>query len=81
VYVLDQSDRVSRSSPSLYDWLVERVDTSTGRTSTVATVTLPEFWNGPNGTQQPDAVIADGTLFLIAIPGSGAPGFLEEVRW
>jgi hypothetical protein len=81
VYVLDEADVVSKSSPGLYDWLVERVDTSTGGTSRVATMTLPQFWNGPDGTQQPDAILADRTLFILATQGDGAPTFVEEAQW
>ena len=58
-------------SPQEVGWLVERVNTSTGATSTVATVTLPEFWNGPDGTEQPDAVIIGETLFVLADQGGG----------
>jgi hypothetical protein len=81
VYVLEEPHVVWTGSPQMEKWLLERVDPSTGGTSTVATVTLPEFWNGPHGTQQPDAVITAGTLFVLADQGSGAPALLEEVRW
>jgi hypothetical protein len=81
VYVIEEPHVVWTGSPRLTTWLVERLDTSTGETSMVATVTLPEFWNGPDGTQQPDAIITDETLFVLADQGAGAPAVLEEVRW
>jgi hypothetical protein len=81
VYVLDEVNVVSTSSPGLYDWPVERVNTQTGETSTVATVTLPKFWNGPDGTRQPDAILAGKTLFILATQGDGAPTFVEEAQW
>jgi hypothetical protein len=81
VYVLEEPHVVWTGSPQLEGWLVERVDTSTGAISTIATVTLPEFWDGPDGTQQPDAVITNETLFVLADQGDGAPVTLEEVRW
>jgi hypothetical protein len=82
VYVLDEPDIASRNPPPRSNWRVERVDTSTGATPTVAVVTLPEFWDCPNGTGQPDAVIADGTLLLLAsTDGATAPVTVEEARW
>jgi hypothetical protein len=81
VYVLEEPHMPAPGSLQLDDWLVERVNTSTGAISTVATVTLPEFWNGPDGTQQPDAVVADDTLFLLAGTGGSGAAYLEEVRW
>jgi hypothetical protein len=81
VYVLEEPHAKWTGSPQMEDWIVERLDTSTGATSTVATVSLPEFWNGPDGTQQPDAVITDQTLFVLMDQGGGAPAILEEARW
>jgi hypothetical protein len=81
VYVLYEVSVVSKSSPGLYNWPVERVNTQTGATSTIATVTLPEFWDGPDGTSQPDAVIDGKALFILATQGDGAPTFVEEAQW
>jgi hypothetical protein len=81
VYLLEEPHAKWTGSPQMEHWIVERLDTSTGATSTVAMVTLPEFWNGPDGTQQPDAVITDQTLFVLMDQGEGAPTILEEARW
>ena len=82
MYVLEEPHVVWTGSPQPESWLVKRVNTSTGASSTVATVTLPEFWNGPDGTEQPDAIITDETLFVLADQGGdGAPAILEEARW
>jgi hypothetical protein len=80
LYVLEPSKLVAPSSASLYDWAVKRVELTTGAAPTVATVSLPEFWNGPNGVGQPDAVISAGALYFLARPGDGAVSFVEEVR-
>jgi hypothetical protein len=81
VYVLYEVNVVSKSSPGLYDWPIERVNTQTGAASRVATVTLPQFWDGPDGTGQPDAILTGNTIFILATQGDGAPTFVEEAQW
>jgi hypothetical protein len=78
VYLLEATNPAPNSSTP-FEWSLERVDLKTGATSKIAGVLLPEFWSGPNGTQQPDAIIANETLFLLSNPDSTFPDRLEEV--
>lgn len=60
-----------------------RIAPDTGAVSTLATVTLPAFYQGIAGNGAGEAVVADDALYLLAPPtgpaGGSQPGRLYRV--
>jgi len=66
--------------PSKVRWELIRIDPSTGAITDVTTLMLPAFWDGPNATEGADAVVYDGSLYVVSDPQGTSAGVLYRVQ-
>ena len=70
-------------SPETTLYRVVRIDPNNGNISTLATVTLPDFYNGNADHGAQSSIVADGALYLLGPPtgpaGGSLPGRLYRI--
>lgn len=59
--------------------MIIRIDPATGAVQTIASVTVPTYWQGNYRDGSSEVILFDRSLFLLVPPGSDTPGTLYRI--